>query len=59
MHGDKGTLGQVWVQLFLIVVGTALFVYVDRAVVKSRARRRQAREDHPGGIQGSLNAPYD
>lgn len=29
MHGDKGSLGQVWIQLFLLVTGTLLYTWAD------------------------------
>lgn len=38
MHGSNGSLGQVWVQVFLLAAGTLLFVWVD---LRAGRRRRQ------------------
>ena len=37
MHGANGSLGLVWVQLYLLVIGTGLFCWVERRYLKARS----------------------
>jgi flagellar biosynthesis/type III secretory pathway M-ring protein FliF/YscJ len=43
MHGKNSSLGQVWVQLALLVVGTVLFGWIDRKAERQRRLKAAAK----------------
>lgn len=63
MHGKNSSLGQVWVQLALLVVGTVSFGWIDRKAerqrrLKAEAKARQqviAADTGGGGERYSVN----
>ena len=44
MHGDDGSLGLVWIQVYLMVFGAALFVWVDRRHARHQAKKTAEKE---------------
>lgn len=52
MHGAKSSLGQVWVQLYLLVLGAFFFAWVDLRY----ARRKKAAASVISTIEVSVNS---
>ncbi len=54
MHGSKSSLGQIWIQTYLLVLGAIFFAWAD---LRWTWRRQKAQaKDTPRVIEVSVNS---